>query len=83
MHHHAMNHTTIAALRKEWKQRIGEQIRLLRLQRRWSLRRLSARCGVSAHKLDLYECGRGDLQLNDLFAITCALQVTPEQLMTP
>ena len=54
---------------------IGDAIRRHRVRHAWTLEQLSERCSLPADMLDRYEMGRGEIDLNALFRIACALDV--------
>jgi transcriptional regulator with XRE-family HTH domain len=62
---------------------LGEQLRLLRAQRGWSLERLAGVCGVSRSMLSQIERGEANPTVIVAAAIARALGVSLDELVTP
>jgi transcriptional regulator with XRE-family HTH domain len=60
---------------------IGRNINAARLERKMTLRDLSKITFLSEDILDRYELGKGEIPLNALFRIACALGTSVGELM--
>jgi transcriptional regulator with XRE-family HTH domain len=54
---------------------IGHNIHRVRVQRKLLLGKLASASGVSADRIDRYEMGKNEIQLDELLRIACALDV--------
>jgi XRE family aerobic/anaerobic benzoate catabolism transcriptional regulator len=61
--------------------RVGQRIRALRRERRWSRKELGERAGLSERFLAQVETGRGNPSLRSLAEIAGALETTPAALL--
>jgi XRE family aerobic/anaerobic benzoate catabolism transcriptional regulator len=61
--------------------RLGERVREHRLRRRWTLREVSARSGLSPRFLVQLEGGRGNISVLRLAEVAGALDTTPAELL--
>lgn len=59
---------------------IGQQLAEARRKRKMPLETLAKLTGLSLHRLDGYEMGRGDVQLRELLKIACALEIGIDRL---
>ena len=62
---------------------VGNRIRTLRAERRWSRRELCERAGLSERFLAMVESGRGNPSLKSLAEIAQALETSPAALLQP
>ena len=69
---HLLHHTRFA---------IGQNIHRLRAEQKMPLQKLARVSGVPEHLLDHYELGKGDIRLEELLRIACALGVGVEGVM--
>ena len=60
---------------------IGQNIHRLRAARRLTLDELAARSGVSQTSIDFYELGKGEIHLNQLLRLACAMEVEVAALL--
>jgi transcriptional regulator with XRE-family HTH domain len=59
---------------------IGQNIQKQRVRQKMPLKKLAQLSGVSEYLLDYYELGKNEIRLNDLFRISCALEVEIDKL---
>ncbi len=59
---------------------IGQNIHGVRMSKKMTLRKLSELSGISMNLLDFYEMGKFEIRLNELYRISCALDVELEKL---
>jgi XRE family transcriptional regulator, aerobic/anaerobic benzoate catabolism transcriptional regulator len=62
---------------------LGDRVRTLRLQRRWTLRDMARESGVSSRFLVQLESGRGNISVRRLADIATALNTSPAALLAP
>lgn len=60
---------------------IGNNIHHHRVKQKISLQKLSRLSGVPEYLLDHYEIGKNEIALEELFRISCVLEVKIEKLM--
>ena len=60
---------------------IGRNIHVLRLQRGLPLHKLARITALDDRRIDLYEIGKDEINLNDLFKIACALNKPVSELV--
>ncbi len=60
---------------------IGQNIHKARSGRKMTLEKLSRLSGVSGSLIDSYELGKYEISLNDLYRISCALEIDVTKLM--
>ena len=66
---------------RQLRRNIGENIRAARMRRKMTLKKLSKRCGISINRLDYFECGRHEIGLAEIVAITGALDIGVERVV--
>ncbi|MCS6885947.1 MAG: response regulator [Acidobacteriota bacterium] len=63
------------------RERLGNRIKVLRIERRWALKDLAARCGLSISQLSSIERGIHLPSLEALLAISNALNKKPSEIL--
>ena len=66
---------------QRWRKSIGTNIHQARMRRKLVMAKFSKNTGMSQQILDLYELGKGEIDLNQMVKIASALRIDVCQLL--